>query len=59
MTLDEYIAREKSRDPEFAREYDSPAHDIFFSGVAVRVRRKEAGLSLPKLAEKCSDQPPE
>ena len=52
MTLDEYIAQEKARDSEFAREYDSPAREIFFAGVAVHVRRKEAGISLPKLAKK-------
>ncbi len=52
MTLKDYIAKEKARDPEFAREYDSPDRDFFFAGLLVQVRRKEEGISLPQLAKK-------
>jgi len=51
MTLDEYIAAECARDPEFAREYHSPERDLFMAGVFVYARRKEENISRPKLAK--------
>jgi transcriptional regulator with XRE-family HTH domain len=52
MNLDQYIAQECARDPEFAREYHSPERDTFIAGIFLHARRKEAGISLPILAKK-------
>ncbi len=49
--LKSYIVKRKSRDPEFARGYDS-GYQEFKIGAMLRLAREEAGLTQEQLAKK-------
>ncbi|MBN1931809.1 MAG: helix-turn-helix transcriptional regulator [Desulfobacterales bacterium] len=49
--LKSYIAKRKSRDPEFAKGYES-GYQEFKIGVILKMAREEAGLTQEQLAEK-------
>lgn len=49
--LTSYIAKRKSRDPEFAKGYEAE-YQQFKIGVMLKMAREEAGLTQVQLAEK-------
>jgi ribosome-binding protein aMBF1 (putative translation factor) len=49
--LQKYIRNRKSRDPDFAENYDS-GYEQFRIGVVLKKAREEAGLTQEELAEK-------
>jgi len=49
--LQKYIKKRKSRDPDFAEDYDS-GYEQFKIGVVLKKAREEAGLTQEQLAEK-------
>ena len=49
--LQKYIKKRKSRDPDFAEDYDS-GYEQFKIGVVLKKAREEAGLTQEELAEK-------
>lgn len=49
--LKSYITKRKSRDPEFAKGYDS-GYQEFKIGAMLRLAREEAGLTQEQLAKK-------
>jgi len=49
--LQKYITKRKSRDPEFARDYDA-GYEQFKIGALLKQAREEAGLTQEELAEK-------
>ena len=49
--LQKYISDRKSRDPDFAENYDS-GYEQFRIGVVLKKAREEAGLTQEELAEK-------
>ena len=49
--LRSYITKRKSRDPEFARGYDS-GYQEFKIGAILKLAREEAGLTQEQLAKK-------
>jgi ribosome-binding protein aMBF1 (putative translation factor) len=49
--LTSYIAKRKSRDPEFAKGYEAE-YQQFKIGVMLKMAREEAGLTQEQLAEK-------
>jgi len=49
--LTSYIAKRKSRDPEFAKGYEAEYQE-FKIGVMLKMAREEAGLTQEQLAEK-------
>ena len=54
-TLKTYISQRKSRDKEFAKNYDTGYAD-FKIGVILKQAREEAGLSQSQLAHKIGTQ---
>ena len=49
--LQDYIKKRKSRDPEFAENFES-GYEQFKIGVMLKTAREEAGLTQEELAEK-------
>ncbi len=49
--LQNYIAKRKASDPEFAKDYDKGYED-FKIGVKLKIAREEAGLTQEQLAQK-------
>ena len=49
--LQNYIAKRKASDPEFAKDYDKGYED-FKIGVKLKIAREEAGLTQGQLAQK-------
>ena len=49
--LQEYVAKRKRRDPEFAKEYEI-GYEQFKLGVLLRQAREEAGLTQEELARR-------
>lgn len=49
--LQNYIAKRKASDPEFAKDYDKGYED-FKIGVKLKMAREEAGLTQEQLAQK-------
>ena len=49
--LQNYIAKRKADDPEFAKDYDKGYED-FKIGVKLKMAREEAGLTQEQLAQK-------
>ena len=49
--LQKYVRRRKSRDPEFAEDFDS-GYEQFKIGVMLKRAREEAGLTQEELAER-------
>ncbi len=49
--LQNYIAKRKAGDPEFAKDYDKGYED-FKIGVKLKIAREEAGLTQEQLAQK-------
>ncbi len=49
--LQKYIAKRKTRDPEFAKDYER-GYEEFKIGVMLKMAREEAGLTQEELAEK-------
>jgi ribosome-binding protein aMBF1 (putative translation factor) len=49
--LQNYIAKRKASDPEFAKDYDKGYED-FKIGVKLKIAREKAGLTQEQLAQK-------